>query len=95
MEQLSLEVKERVLKHLAHFPSIGILRLAFDLGLGPRLVEQAVRELEREGLVEYLDEIGVVNYIPWKEGFVEAGYKLTEEAGEPERVKRVTLLDFA
>ncbi|MEM4680007.1 MAG: hypothetical protein QXL98_03595 [Thermofilaceae archaeon] len=97
-----MELRERILKHLELYPSIGFLRLVGDLGLDPRLEEdkslvyQAVRELEREGLVEFIEEIGVVNYVPWKLGLVEAGYKLLEDRLDERRGKKgvVTLVDF-
>lgn len=98
-------MKERILKHLEMYPSIGLLRLVIDLGLNPQreedvsLVYAAIKELERDGLVEFVEEVGVVNYLPWKFGFVEAGYKLLEEkVGEREREAGrkgvVTLVDF-
>ncbi|MEM4847895.1 MAG: hypothetical protein QW794_09085 [Thermosphaera sp.] len=97
-----MELRERILKHLELYPSIGFLRLVEDLGLNPMLEEdkslvyQAVRELEREGLVEFIEEMGVVNYVPWKLGLVEAGYKLLEVRLDGRRGKKgvVTLVDF-
>ncbi|MEM2619565.1 MAG: hypothetical protein QW356_08855 [Candidatus Hadarchaeales archaeon] len=95
-------MKERILQHLELYPSIGFLRLVGDLGLDPRAeqdklrVYAVVKELEREGLVEFIEEIGVVNYVPWKLGLVEAGYKLLEDRLDERRGKRgvVTLVDF-
>ena len=98
-----MELRERILKHLELYPSIGFLRLVEDLGLNPMLEEdkslvyQAVRELEREGLVEFIEEMGVVSYVPWKLGLVEAGYKLLEDRSMDERRGKrgvVTLVDF-
>jgi len=92
-------LRERILKHLEMYPSIGFLRLIRDLGMDPSserdysLIYGAVKELEREGLAEFVEEVGVINYVPWKLGFTEAGYKLLE--GEKEGRKRVvTLVDF-
>jgi len=69
----------RVLEYLSVYPSVGLLRLVFDLAppaLRPgteewerfrREVEKAARELAKLGLVEYKEDVGVVNLRDWLE----------------------------
>jgi hypothetical protein len=70
--------RQRIFDYLSKYPSVGLLRLVFDLappGLRPGTrewerfreeVEKAVRELEKLGLVKYA-EPGVVNLCDWLE----------------------------
>ncbi|MCC6050914.1 MAG: hypothetical protein LM580_09420 [Thermofilum sp.] len=73
-----MSLRLRILEYLEKYPSVGSLRLVFDLA-PPELmpgtrewerfreeVERAVRELEELGLVEYV-EPGIVNYKPFFE----------------------------
>lgn len=74
-----MSLRRRIFDYLSKYPSVGLLRLVFDLappGLRPsteewerfrREVEKAVRELEKLGLVEYKEDVGVVNLRDWLE----------------------------
>jgi hypothetical protein len=81
-----MSLRERILDYLSKYPSTGLLRLVFDLAppsLRPGTkewerfregVERAVRELEKLGLVEYKEDVGVVNLRDWLEaGWAYAG----------------------
>jgi hypothetical protein len=81
-----VSLRSRTLEYLRKYPSVGVLRLALDLAPSELLpgtrewerfreeVERAVRELAGLGLVEYKDDIGVVNYKPFREaGWAYAG----------------------
>jgi hypothetical protein len=74
-----VSLRSRILEYLRKYPSVGVLRLALDLAPSELLpgggewekhveeVEKAVRELAGLGLVEYKDDIGGVNYKPFRE----------------------------
>jgi hypothetical protein len=80
-----VSLRRRIFDYLSKYPSVGLLRLVFDLappGLRPGTeewerfreeVEKAVRELEKLGFVEY-KEPGVVNLRDFREsGWAYAG----------------------
>jgi hypothetical protein len=81
-----VSLRSRILEYLRKYPSVGVLRLALDLAPSELLpgggewerhvgeVEKTVKELAGLGLVEYKDDIGVVNYKPFREaGWAFAG----------------------
>ena len=81
-----MSLRERILDYLEKYPSVGLLRLALDLAPPDpqpgtkkwerfrEKVEEAVRELEKLGLVEYKEDVGVVNLRDWLEaGWAYAG----------------------
>jgi hypothetical protein len=80
-----VSLRRRIFEYLSKYPSVGLLRLVFDLAppsLRPGTrewerfreeVEKAVRELEKLGLVKYA-EPGVVSLCDWLEaGWAYAG----------------------
>ena len=81
-----MSLRERILDYLEKYPSVGLLRLALDMAPPELLpgggdwarhveeVKRAVGELEKLGLVEYKEDVGVVNLRVFREvGWAYAG----------------------